>query len=223
LGVSGRRRPYSNLGLVELDRTLIEGLDRLDPPTRILDQSRIGAVLTGDPRDLGNGAPIAALFIQNTNPLVVAPESRLVQHGFARADPFVCVHEQFMTATAAMADILPPATTSFLNTSLNNTPSSLAREGRPTALVHPAALARLGLGDDDRVRIGNRRGSLVLHAQGFAGHAKTGGHCRGAVAQSCFRGGYRDQSVDERRSRSAAGRRRLPRYLGLAEASVRRR
>jgi anaerobic selenocysteine-containing dehydrogenase len=61
---------------------------------------------------------------------------------------------------------------SFLNTSFNNTPSSLAREGRPTALVHPEALVRLGLDDGDRVRIGNRRGSLVLHARGFAGMQK---------------------------------------------------
>ena len=35
----------SNHGLVPLDRTLIEGLDVLDPATRILDQSRIGPVL----------------------------------------------------------------------------------------------------------------------------------------------------------------------------------
>ena len=97
---------YSNHGLVELDRTLIEGLDLLDPTTRILDQSRIGPVLTGDPRDLGDGPPVTALFIQNTNPMVVAPESRLVHRGFARPDLFVCVHEQFMTETAAMADIV---------------------------------------------------------------------------------------------------------------------
>jgi anaerobic selenocysteine-containing dehydrogenase len=61
---------------------------------------------------------------------------------------------------------------SFLNTSFNNTPSSVAREGRPTALVHPEALAGLGLDDGDRVRIGNRRGSLVLRAQGFEGMQK---------------------------------------------------
>ena len=66
---------YSNLGLVPLDLTVIEGLDRLDPATRILDQSRIGPVLTGDRRDIGDGPPVTALFIQNTNPMVVAPES----------------------------------------------------------------------------------------------------------------------------------------------------
>src|SRR5262249_34286810 len=52
---------YSNLGLVEIDHTLIEGLDRLDPSIRMLDQSRIGPVLTGDLRDLGNGPPVTAL------------------------------------------------------------------------------------------------------------------------------------------------------------------
>ena len=64
----------SNHGLLPLDLTLIEGLDVLDRSTRILDQSRIGAVLTGDRRDLGDGPPVTALFIQNTNPMVVAPE-----------------------------------------------------------------------------------------------------------------------------------------------------
>ena len=34
---------------------------------------------------------------------------------------------------------------SFLNTSFNNTPSSIAREGRPSALVHPEVLTGLGL------------------------------------------------------------------------------
>jgi anaerobic selenocysteine-containing dehydrogenase len=307
---------YSNLGLVAIDHTLIEGLDLLDPTIRMLDQSRIGPVLTGDPRDLGDGSPVSALFVQNTNPMVVAPESRLVHRGFARSDLFVCVHEHFMTETAAMADIVLPATTflehddvylggahtylqlgravlpphaecrsnhdvinalaerlgachpgfamsagelidrtlqlsglpdvenfpedgrldccpsfaaghfldgfpqpdkkfhfradwraigpqharlpafpdhvaaiddgdpkrpfrlvaapsrSFLNTSFNNTPSSIAREGRPTALVHPEVLRELRLGDGDRVRLGNRQGSLVVHARGTSGMQK---------------------------------------------------
>jgi anaerobic selenocysteine-containing dehydrogenase len=304
---------YSNHGLVPLDRTLVEGLDMLDPSTRRLDQSRIGPILTGDRRDLGDGPPVAALFIQNTNPMVVAPESGLVRRGFARDDLFVCVHEQFLTETAAMADIVLPATTflehddfytagghtylqlsrailppyaecrsnhdvvcalanrlgarhpgfamtpldlidhtlrasglpgvaefpadgwldccssfatghfldgfghadrkfhfradwaalghgharlpnfpdhvavtddgdparpfrlvaapsrSFLNTSFNNTPSSVAREGRPTALIHPAAMINLGLTEGDRVRIGNEKGSVVVRARAFDG------------------------------------------------------
>jgi len=303
----------SNHDLVRLDRTLIEGLDVLDHSTRILDQSRIGPILAGDRRDLGDGPPVTALLIQNTNPMVVSPDSLLVRQGFCRDDLFVCVHEQFLTETAAIADIVLPATTflehddfytagghtflqvaravlppyaecrsnhvlicalakrlgarhpgfeqsaieiidhtlrvsglpgidafgdppwldcwpgfeaghfldgfghadkkfhfradwraigpehaqlpsfpdhvevidegdperpfrlvaapsrSFLNTSFNNTPSSVVREGRPTALVHPEVLAGLNLEAGDRVRIGNRRGSVVVHARAFEG------------------------------------------------------
>ncbi|NIA72337.1 molybdopterin oxidoreductase family protein [Pelagibius litoralis] len=94
-----------------LDETLIQGLDMKDQEIRSLDQSRIGPILTGDPRDLGEGPPVTALFIQNTNPMAVCPESGKVAAGFARDDLFTCVHEQFMTETAAMADVVLPATT----------------------------------------------------------------------------------------------------------------
>jgi anaerobic selenocysteine-containing dehydrogenase len=304
---------FGQTGMYGLDRTLIEGLDVRDKSTRRLDQSRIGPVLTGDRRDLGDGPPVHGLFIQNTNPVAVCPESLKVREGFGRDDLFVCVHEQFMTETAAMADVVLPATMflehddlyiasghtflqvtrkviepyaecrsnhevicglakrlgaehpgfelsawdivertlrasgkppadeihraggydcglpfetahfldgfptadgrfhfyadwalvgrdhegvpalaghydvideadaqrpfrlvaaparNYLNTSFTETPTSIAREGRPTLLIHPEAAGPLGIGDGARVRIGNEQGEVVLHARFFDG------------------------------------------------------
>jgi len=109
--VEGGGALYANTAVFPLDKTLIEGLDCVDTSVRLLDQARIGPILCGDPRDLGAGPPVTALLVQNTNPLMVAPETNKVRQGFARDDLFTCVHEQFLTETAAMADIVLPATT----------------------------------------------------------------------------------------------------------------
>src|SRR6201981_2638244 len=101
---------FNNAAIWRFNESIIEGHDAIDRSTRALDQSRMGRVMSVDAEALVSGGPIKAMLIQNTNPMTVAPEQNLVRQGFAREDLFVAVHEQFLTETAQMADLVLPAT-----------------------------------------------------------------------------------------------------------------
>jgi len=76
-------------------------------PRRGLSMNRLGVNLT----DSSLAPPVAALFVYNGNPLVTAPNAELIRRGLEREDLFTVVSEQFMTDTAAYADVVFPACT----------------------------------------------------------------------------------------------------------------
>jgi anaerobic selenocysteine-containing dehydrogenase len=57
----------------------------------------------------------------------------------------------------------------FLNSSFTETPTSLAREQRPTVMIHPDDALALDVSDGEEVRLGNRRGVVRLRAKLFDG------------------------------------------------------
>ncbi|MDX2093250.1 MAG: molybdopterin-dependent oxidoreductase [Kofleriaceae bacterium] len=82
------------------------GIDQPAPPTRTVNMSELSTAL----RTLRAPA-IEALFVYNCNPVATAPDQRVLVEELAREDLFVVVHEQVMTDTAHLADVVLPATT----------------------------------------------------------------------------------------------------------------
>ncbi len=78
------------------------------PTTRSINMSEIARVLRDGPRT-GN-APIEALFVYNCNPVATAQNQQALIEQLSREDLFVVVHEQVITDTALLADVVLPAT-----------------------------------------------------------------------------------------------------------------
>jgi len=57
----------------------------------------------------------------------------------------------------------------FLNSTFNETPTSIAQEKRPTVMIHPQDASAHDIADGDYVVIGNARGEVRLHAKVFDG------------------------------------------------------
>jgi anaerobic selenocysteine-containing dehydrogenase len=75
------------------------------PATRSFNMSD----LPGAVRDLRD-PPVRCVFVYNCNPVATAPDQRGVIEQLSREDVFVVVHEQVMTDTAQLADVVLPAT-----------------------------------------------------------------------------------------------------------------
>jgi anaerobic selenocysteine-containing dehydrogenase len=105
----------SSSGTYPVDSAALERPDLIRGTPRTINMSAIGDALTrvSDP-------PVRAIYVYNSNPVAVAPDSSRVVAGFSRADLFCVVHEIFKTDTADYADILLPATTQLEQTDIHN-------------------------------------------------------------------------------------------------------
>jgi anaerobic selenocysteine-containing dehydrogenase len=78
---------------------------------------------------------------------------------------------------------------SFLNTSFTEMASGKKREGRPTVLMHPNDARALGITDGAKVRLGNVRGEVVLHARITEGQQPGVLVSESVWPSECFEGG----------------------------------
>jgi len=124
------------------------------PQPRTINMNRLGAAL------LEAEPPIRALYVFNSNPATVAPNSRRVLEGLCRPDLFTVVHDLFLTDTARYADLVLPATSQFehwdlhkayghLYVSLNRPVMPPVGEARSNWEVMQALAERLGFAEPE--------------------------------------------------------------------------
>ena len=139
----------STSGAFALNRSRLGAAHLVKPDARHVNMNELANTLAPE-------AGIEALFVYNTNPAVVAPDSSRVRSGMAREDLMMVVLEQAMTETALLADYLLPATTfaehadlytSYGHHSLGYNPITLEAPGeaRPNSWVFAELGKRLGL------------------------------------------------------------------------------
>jgi anaerobic selenocysteine-containing dehydrogenase len=132
----------------------LEREDLRPGPVRTINMSRLGEALT-DPR---LDPPVKALVCWNSNPAAIAPDQERVLEGLRRDDLFAVVLEQFMTDTAAHADVVLPATTQLEHLDLvfswghhyltwNEPAIEPVGEAKPNTEAFRLIAARLGLDD----------------------------------------------------------------------------
>ncbi|BAS26689.1 molybdopterin-containing oxidoreductase family protein [Limnochorda pilosa] len=172
-----------------LDYDALRRPDLLPRPTRVINHARLGAALTElqDP-------PVMALLVMANNPAVTCPDAGRVRQGLLREDIFAVVHDTFMTDTAALADLVLPATTametedffrSYGHLYLRHARPVLSPQGeaRSNAWVIQELAARLGLTDPVFTR------SVPDHLRAVAGEETAEALLRGRRVKASPTGG----------------------------------
>jgi anaerobic selenocysteine-containing dehydrogenase len=123
------------------------------PPRRVVNQNQLGALLVGE--DVDGGPPVSVLFVQGANPVAMNPAQGKVIAGLEREDLFTVVHEQVMTDTAMLADVVLPAAThlealdvavSYGSATLQEMPPVIPRVGSSRTNDEVAAALAAALG-----------------------------------------------------------------------------
>jgi anaerobic selenocysteine-containing dehydrogenase len=106
-GVRGGGLFSSTSDYIDWDSEAVSHRSECPPQLRRVNMNRLGAALTGEVAD----PPLKSLYVFAANPVAASPNTGLIVRGMLRDDLFTVVHEQFMTDTARLADIVLPATT----------------------------------------------------------------------------------------------------------------
>ena len=139
----------STSGAFMLNKTKEGAAHLIKPGVRHVNMTQLASALEPSQK-------IHAMFVYNSNPVVIAPDSSRVIAGFKRQDLFTVVLENAMTETAELADFVLPATTFFEHEDLytayghyylsyNKAATAPYFEARPNTWVFQELGRRLGV------------------------------------------------------------------------------